>query len=132
MNLPRAIPHADDVCRHEQQCGQPNEPTKPCTLGSVYPEPESGEEIRKSVQIMYCRANFAEDFAYCLLSEKPNILPIPIAVPCEVDAEMTEDTPVIAVGSGRCIGNNASSIGTKRWAMAELESDLLSTWTISS
>jgi hypothetical protein len=102
-------------------------------FGGVYPETYSDGELRKSVQIEYCRAvdieasGGANDFAYCLLSEEPNIQPVPIAVPCEVDAEMLEGTTVIAVGPGRCIVNSESSGGTKRWASAELEMDLTST-----
>lgn len=104
-------------------------------FGGVYTSPETDGDLRKSVQIEYCRAvdieasGGGDDFAYCLLSEEPNIQPVPIAVPCEVDAEMIEGTTVIAVGPGRCIHNNESSAGTKRWAAAELEMDLTSTST---
>ena len=98
-------------------------------------DPSSEEidgEIRKSVQIEYCHAadidqvGTGDDFAYCILTEEPNIQPIPIAVPCEIDEEMLEGTAVYAVGHGECIANDGSSAGYKRWATTDLDSDLSS------
>jgi hypothetical protein len=96
-------------------------------FGSAYEDLYGDEEVRKSVSIAYCRlANteiegtnpHADDFAYCLLTEEPGIQPVPLIMPCEVDAELGAGTDVVAVGFGQCILDSPTSGGYKRLASA--------------
>lgn len=107
-------------------------------FGTAYPGLYDDDEVRKSVSIEYCRLANTEiegdnphpdDFAYCLLTEEPGIPPVPIIMPCEVDAEMGAGTEVVSVGFGRCVPLQENSVGYKRLATTTILSSMSSIQT---
>lgn len=97
-------------------------------------EPYGVEQPGVSVPIQYCHINpsYTEypeleehDFAYCILTEEPDINPVPIIMGCEIDAFLdgSYDIDVIVAGFG-VAGNNSNYIGDKsgrkRWATSSL------------
>jgi hypothetical protein len=100
-------------------------------FGEIYPNGDDGHP-RRSVPIKYCRQQAPEpnksavtDFAYCVLSEEPNVQPVPILMHCEVEATLTAGTEVIAVGVGWGFAN-PDSAGVKRFATAALPDNISS------
>lgn len=103
-------------------------------FGTWYPEIYADGELRKGVQVAYCKVfnpNWSPggdgDFAYCVLTEKPNLQAVPMIMQCEVDAELDVGTELVAAGFGECIGNDPGSTGTKRSASTTLEAAISST-----
>lgn len=81
---------------------------------------------RRSVPIKYCRQfapeddkSLSSDFAYCVLSEEPNVQPTPILMHCEVEETLTTGKEVIAVGFGLS-AIDPDARGVKRFAKATL------------
>jgi hypothetical protein len=77
-------------------------------FGEVYLSPELDGHIRRSVDIEYCRrrtddsdddvAGTSNDIAYCILRATPNVQPVPLAMHCEAEQFLSENTQVTAVG----------------------------------
>jgi hypothetical protein len=97
-------------------------------FGEDYRRPPDGH-IRRAVEIAYCRQmtttsdpSNSQDFAYCILTEEPQVQAIPIMMPCEVEQHLSPGTEVVAVGFGQSVGGRGATPqtqGIKRIARAE-------------
>lgn len=93
-------------------------------FGEHYRRPPDGH-IRRGIEIAYCREfttaaepATADDFAYCVLMEEPEVQPIPIMMHCEADAYLPSGTDLVALGFGQSVasGQTTQTQGIKRWA----------------
>jgi uncharacterized protein (TIGR03382 family) len=103
-------------------------------FGEVY-EPAGSEHPGVVVPIRYCHIHPAYladpdddsvDFAYCILAEEPDIQPIPLMMPCEVERYLTADydLDVVIAGFGIATGEEDTSggrAGRKRWAWSSTD-----------
>ncbi len=97
-------------------------------FGEKYTAPTTDDvHVRKAIPVAYCHrvdtgtyemGNNVNDFAYCVLTEAPNVQPIPPMMHCEVDQFLPNGTPVTAIGFGESSG--AGTHGTKRSATSTL------------
>src|SRR5690606_17214755 len=65
----------------------------------------------------------SQDFAYCILAQEPDVQPVPIMMPCEVDAFMQGDYDIDVMIAGFGIASYEPNTqdgkpGRKRWASA--------------
>ncbi len=104
------------------------------TFGESY-EPEGREHPQRSVKISYCRVhpewvsgseNNLVDFAYCILAEEPDLQPIPMIMPCEVEAFINADHDLELAQVGFGDGGLDGASGRKRWATAQTNGVTLS------
>lgn len=103
--------------------------TKYAFFGEEYPGVLDEGHVRKAVPIAYCRrltddpgdeVSTVNDFAYCVLTEIPNIQPVHPMMHCEADQYLADNTPIVAVGFGRSVSGDGSSYGIKRTASSSL------------
>jgi hypothetical protein len=102
---------------------------KEVLFGESYPAYLTDGHIRKSIPVHYCERrvtgediNDPEDFAYCLLVQRPNLRPVPVMMDCEADQFLQQGEDVVAVGFGRSVAADVNSGGTKRFASSTLTS----------
>ncbi len=86
--------------------------------------------MRKAVPVAYCHrrndvpgddlGGSPNDFAYCILTENPNVQPIHPMMHCEADLHLGFGTAVRAVGFGQSAGGSGDSGGTKRTATSSI------------
>jgi hypothetical protein len=100
-------------------------------FGEVYTEQyKDNLHVRKAVPVAYCHrrndvpgddlGGSPNDFAYCILTENPNVQPIHPMMHCEADLHLGFGTAVRAVGFGQSAGGSGDSGGTKRTATSSI------------
>lgn len=95
-------------------------------FGERYPGEHSDQHLRKAVTVAYCvmksETGNPSDFAYCVLTDDPNVQPVPIMMHCEADQYLPDEAPVVSVGFGIHDPNiwPDKAHGTKRWTTCEL------------
>lgn len=93
--------------------------TRYALFGETYPGRLTDGHTRKAVPIAYChqKPDDTPDFAYCVLTDEPNVQPAQVMMHCEADLYLPDDVPVLGVG----FGNSAGGVGAgiKRSATVE-------------
>ncbi len=104
-------------------------------FGEAYTAEFTDTKVRKAALVAYChRINDqsgdivagTNDFAYCVLTEEPNVQPVHPMMHCEADLFLGTGTAVQAVGFGQFevdVPNGADTGGTKRTATASISDD---------
>ena len=97
-------------------------------FGEKYTGAWTDSHIRKAIPIAYCHrvtdqsaddVATSNDFAYCVLTEEPNVQAIHPMMHCEADLHLDIGTPVTGVGFGQY---NDTTGGTKRTATSTIGS----------
>lgn len=108
-------------------------------FGERYDAKYKDAHARKASVVAYCHRRTDEaaddvsatnDFAYCVLTEEPNVQPIHPMMHCEADLFLGTGTAVTAVGFGESMEGGGDSGGTKRTATTTFTMGLDSSWLV--
>lgn len=83
---------------------------------------------RRTIPVQYCRKRQLGDkptldFAYCMLSEEPEVQAVPVMMHCEADQYLTKGSRVVAVAFGAESNQQTPDFGTKHVIFNELKFD---------